>query len=317
MLQPNLGLNTVRQTKAKSWEHVLVSDAPTPAVYLEIKDGSSVFPLYLYPDASGERHNQFGLFDGEHDGKAQARRPNLDPACIADVAARLKLGFTADGTGDLQQTFGPEDIFHYIYAILHSPSYRSRYAEFLKINFPRIPFTSNLDLFRALCSRGAALVRMHLLTSAALSHRTVGFPIPAMNGENLIEAGHPRYVAPGEPDPESGKLVETGRVYISKGNPKTGARGQYFEGILTDIWELQVGGYQVCEKWLKDRRGRALNFNDIRHYQKMIGALVWISHIEHSFEYCVLFDRSAVLLPAQPGRWERGHRPDGVRVAAA
>ena len=266
----NLGLLATRQTRDQ-WD-VFVTMVVTGHKSLSAYDITSLFPLYVYPNRVLAMSHQTSLFPTEQNQKGE-REANLAPAFIADATAHLGLTFILDGAGDLQQTFGPEDVFHYIYAVLHSPSYRSRYAEFLKIDFPRIPITTDLDLFRALCSRGAALVRIHLLTSPALSHRTVGFPIPAANGENLVEAGHPRYVAPGENDPESGEPVETGRVYISKGNPKTGMRGQYFEGVPADIWEFHVGGYQVCEKWLKDRRGRTLNFDDITHYQKIIGAL--------------------------------------------
>jgi hypothetical protein len=160
------------------------------------------------------------------------------------------------GSGDLETTFGPEDIFHYIYAILHSPSYRKRYAQFLKMDFPRIPLTSNRELFRRLCRLGRELVSLHLLEAQQLGQLMTRYPAP---GDNRVERGYPRYTA------------ETQRVYIS---PK-----QYFEGVLPQVWEFHIGGYQVLDKWLKDRRGRLLTFDDLTHYQKVVVALnetIWV-----------------------------------------
>jgi hypothetical protein len=186
------------------------------------------------------------------------------------MTARLGLLFLSDGEGDLQTTFGPENVFHYSYAVLHSPTYRSRYAEFLKTDFPRIPLTSNLDLFRALVQKGRALVGLHLLESAALGKPITTYPVP---GPNVVDPGFPRYVAADEPSPEDGKAVEAGRVYINKGDAKAGVRGQYFEGVPAEVWEFWVGGYQPCQKWLKDRRGRTLTNEDIEHYEKIVVAL--------------------------------------------
>jgi hypothetical protein len=180
------------------------------------------------------------------------------------------LVFISDGEGDVQQTVGPEDIFHYIYAVLHSPTYRTRYADFLKTGFPRIPLTSNVALFRTLAQKGRELVSLHLLESPALAKPITRYPVV---GPNAIDPGFPRYVAAGEPSPEDGKPVEAGRVYINKGDAKAGVRGQYFEGVAREVWEFWVGGYQPCQKWLKDRRGRTLSNDDIEHYEKIVVAL--------------------------------------------
>jgi len=167
-------------------------------------------------------------------------------------------------------TFGPEDIFNYIYAVLHAPTYRSRYAEFLKIDFPRVPLTSDVSLFRNLCAKGEELVSLHLLESPALPKLITHYPIP---GDNLVEKGHPKYVVAGEHLPGEKKPIPAGRVYIGKSNPKTGKEGQYFDGVPPQVWEFHIGGYQVCEKWLKDRRGRNLSDEDLIHYQKIIVAI--------------------------------------------
>ena len=90
------------------------------------------------------------------------RHPNFSPSFITAISSKLNMQFIQDGKGDLQQTFGPEDIFNYMYAVFHSPTYRSRYSEFLKIDFPRLPLTSNPDLFRELCAIGDRLVELAL-----------------------------------------------------------------------------------------------------------------------------------------------------------
>ena len=173
-----------------------------------------------------------------------------------------------DGRGDREATFGPEDVFDYIYAVFHSPRYRERYAEFLKIDFPRVPLTSDREKFRSLVKLGGELVALHLLESSLLARPATRYPVV---GDNRVEKGHPKYFAPGEVGPGSGSkggdgaVLEVGRVYINK--------SQHFEGVPPEVWEFQVGGYQVCDKWLKDRRGRQLSYDDLTAYQKMIVAL--------------------------------------------
>jgi hypothetical protein len=162
------------------------------------------------------------------------------------------LKFVPDGKGDRAKTFGPEDVFAYMYAVFHSPTYRSRYGEFLKIDFPRLPLTSDAALFRALCALGDRLVGLHLLERQGAS--PPGFPV---GGTNEVE--QVRYTAPGEGGHEEG------RVWIN--------REQYFAGVAPEVWGFHVGGYQVCQKWLKDRKGRTLSFDDLEHYRRVVAAL--------------------------------------------
>jgi len=139
----------------------------------------------------------------------------------------------------------------YIYALLHSPGYRSRYIEFLKQDFPRIPLTADLDLFRALAAKGRELVALHLLRTEdapQLNTKITGFPITGTD-----EVTRVRYVP------------EKQRVEIND--------DQYFSGVPVETWEFTVGGYQVCEKWLKDRKGRVLSNDDIEHWQRVVVAL--------------------------------------------
>ena len=246
MLKPNLSLNVTRQTKAEQWKHALVANTPTPAIYTEIKDGSNVFPLYLYPNGS-----ELPGLDEEPSVSPTGRRPNFSSTFITNITSKLTMRFIHDGEGDLHATFGPEDIFHYMYAVFHSPTYRARYAEFLKIDFPRLPLTSNVELFRALCGLGERLVGLHLMEK--FGSAMPGFPI---KGDDTVEKV--------EYTP-SAERPDTGRVWINK--------TQYFEGVAPGVWEFHVGGYQVCHKWLKDRKGRILTNSDKRHYQRVVAAL--------------------------------------------
>ncbi len=240
----SLGLATTRQTRQS------ISFFPSRIPFGQHKivdpyDRSYVFPLYLYPETEAEI--QMGM----------VRRPNLSSEFIKDFSSRLNMEFIPDGKGDKNHTFGPEDVFDYMYAIFHSPTYRTRYAEFLKIDFPRLALTSNPDLFRNLCNFGNQLVKLHLLEESGDEITT--YPIA---GNDTIEAV--RYTEPDPPQPSLAR-GEKGRVWINK--------SQYFEGISLSVWNFQIGGYKVCEKWLKNRKGRQLNYDDLEHYQKIVSAL--------------------------------------------
>lgn len=259
LCRENLGLVSARSNKSPDPDHFLCSRLMTEAKCGESTTQSHIFPLYLYSIPS----TQQGLpVIVEASSAHTARHGNLSTAFIRDLGGRLGLTFLEDGEGDLWKTFGPEDCFHYIYAVFYSPSYRSRYADFLKLDYPRVPLTSNLVLFRSLCSVGRDLVALHLLESSALAELITRYPIV---GDNRVEKGYPKYVAPGEPEPGSGQPLNKGRVYINK--------AQYFEGVRPEIWEFHIGGYRVGERWLKDRRGRRLSYDDLTHYQKVIAAL--------------------------------------------
>ena len=269
----NLCLLSSRQQARVGYRHAWVSREPANDCVISTvsREANQVFPLYLFmpdPEAPARQASLFARFPWP-EGKG-GRRPNLTPKFVEEMAGRLGFTFVPDARGDLRETFGPEDVFHYIYAVLHSPTYRSRYAEFLKTDFPRIPLTSNLDLFRTLVEKGSELVALHLLESPTLAKPITRYPVV---GPNIVDPGFPRYVAPSEPSPEDGKPVEAGRVYINKADSKAGVRGQYFEGVPPEVWEFWVGGHQPCQKWLKDRRGRTLSNEDIEHYEKIVVAI--------------------------------------------
>ena len=140
----------------------------------------------------------------------------------------------------------PKDLFDYIYAVLHSPSYRERYKEFLKIDFPRIPYPTNSDKFRDLAEKGAELRKLHLMEDLP-SKTGVTFPV---NGSLQVDC----------------LRWADNRVYINS--------EQYFEGVPENAWNFYIGGYQPAQKWLKDRKGQTLSFEDVKHYGRIIYVLL-------------------------------------------
>jgi len=250
LLRQNLALISMRQVVLgdPAYTHFGVSRKPVDArAFLSNRGRASVMPLYLYPTAESAQK----LLQPE-----EGRKPNLAPEFIKAMEEKLGLRFVPDGQGNLKETFGPEDVFYYAYAVFHSPTYRTRYAEFLKIDFPRLPLTSDRALFAALAEKGVELVALHLMESRTLSNLVTKYPIV---GSNEIEKV--RYV---EPHKEKGENIP-GRVYINK--------EQYFEGVEPEVWNFHIGGYQVLHKWLRDRRGRILSFDALMHYQKIVVAL--------------------------------------------
>jgi len=259
----NLAISSTRSTEIQGpFQHVFCTRLPTQHHTVSLKEVNYLFPVYLYPKDEDEPGTQREIETSPWPAGPDGRRPNLDPAFVKAFAKRLGMEFTPDGTGDLESTFGPEDVFHYAYAVFHAPAFRERYEEFLRIDFPRLPLTSDGDLFRTLCGLGAELATLHLMESPALENFITTYPV---DGDHLVAKGHPRYMTPQEVARHTDGESEAGRVYIN--------RDQYFEGVPPEVWELQIGGYQVCQKWLKDRRGRTLTLEDINHYQKIVVAL--------------------------------------------
>ncbi|MEI6777521.1 MAG: type ISP restriction/modification enzyme [Chloroflexales bacterium] len=257
----NLALLFMRQVSVQEpYSHFGVSKAIVNNRCFYSNKGIMGFaPLYVYEDK-----NAPSLFATKD---SHGRYSNIKPAVVERISNAVNLSFTPFGKGDLVHHFGPEDIFHYIYAIFHSPTYRTRYAEFLKIDFPRLPITRDTALFTDLVAKGAELVDLHLL-------RLPGSSGVGGNGGAAI------LVAPGKQGvnfPHSGTGIVEKVMYIApKGNePGRVAINstQFFMGIDRDIWEAQIGGYQPLEKWLKDRKGRTLNMDDILHYMRMVIAL--------------------------------------------
>jgi predicted helicase len=238
----NIGLLISRQV-VKDFRHIFCTDTIANINALDTAGkfgGGPIIPLYLYPT------NTPTLFDSTPTNAPGERKPNLSPEFITQFSQKLDLEFISDGKGDKTKTFGPEDIFNYIYAIFHAPIYRQRYAEFLKIDFPRVPLTANAALFWELVIKGDKLVKYHLMKETGTEIST--YPIP---GSDIVEQV---------------KYHENHQqIWINA--------EQYFDQVPQQIWNFYIGGYQVCQKWLKDRKGRQLNFDDINHYQNIISII--------------------------------------------
>jgi len=235
------------------YSHFLCTRYMTEHGLMSSKTTNYQAPLYLYPKE--EKNNLFE--NSKWPAGKDGRIPNLSVELVEEFAQSVKLEFVSDGVGDLKNTFGPEDVFHYIYAVFHSPEYRRRYAQFLKIDFPRVPLPKSKTLFRKLCAVGEKLTKLHLMEAPILEDdkKRPRFPV---EGNSVVEKGYPKYVAHAD-------RPQKGKVYINK--------DQYFEGVTPEVWEFYIGGYQVCEKWLKDRRQRTLSYEDISHYQRIVVAL--------------------------------------------
>jgi predicted helicase len=213
----NLALLTCRQQTSFDFQHVFIADTIVErcAVSLQTGEVSYVFPLYIYTN------------DG-------ARISNLKQEIVEDIEK-------------IVGKITPENILDYIYAVLHSPNYRKKYKEFLKIDFPRVQYPKDVKNFKELVMLGAELRKLHLLESPKLNQFITTYPI---TGSDVVEK----------------PIYKDGKVFINN--------DQYFGKVPEQAWSFYIGGYQPAQKWLKDRKGRTLTNEDIEHYQKMIVALV-------------------------------------------
>jgi predicted helicase len=182
----------------------------------------------------------------------EPRKPNLNKKTVAQLSQKLGLVFTVEKTKK-KGTFAPIDILDYIYAVLHSPNYREKYKEFLKIDFPRVPYPADSTTFWKLVNLGNQIRQIHLLESDVVDKFITSYPV---EGKNEVEQ---------RPNFALDKKTQLGKVYINE--------TQYFDNVPLTAWEFHIGGYQPAQKWLKDRRNRELTFEEINHYQKIIVAL--------------------------------------------
>lgn len=230
LIRDNIGLIFPRIIK-EQFTHGFVTDTIADVSLGGPYSGSetNVAPLYLYPTPSkGDMFKDMP--------ESEVRQPNFKPEFLSAI----------------QKTFGkepsPEAIFYYIYGILYSNIYRKKYEEFLQIDFPRVPFTKDSQLFQEMSELGKQLVDLHLLKSLLLSQPEAKYPII---GTDKVEKREYE--------------EKTGRVFINS--------QQYFEDIPKEVWEFRIGSYQVLDKWLKDRKERALSIDDIEHYLKVISTI--------------------------------------------
>lgn len=238
MRHSNIGIITRRQMLSNNpCNYIFVSDIMIAdgVIRSDNKGGESLFPLYIYPTPEQKKKGSFTqMIMFEPEVKYHGKEPNISPEIFELLRKNFKRGST------------PEQIFYYIYAILYSNTYRKKYAEFLQIDFPRIPFTKDYKLFIKLGKLGEYLAELHLLKSKDFEKQKRKLQ---GDGANKVE-----------------KLsYEKEKVWINT--------DQYFNNVKEEVWKYQVGGYQVCEKWLKDRKGRVLSNEEIQTYCKIITAL--------------------------------------------
>ena len=253
----NLALFSLKRMRKDNPLKVFLSKAITDKSYISSLDNGYTFPLYLYPD----ENTQTNLLESKNEDKP-TRTPNLDHQIVADIAKAIDLTFTNEKEATAG-TFAPIDILDYIYAVLHSPTYCETYKEFLKIDFPRVPYPSDADTFWQLVALGGELRQVHLLESpkiaAQIKALNIGYP---KAGDNAVIRKMTKTSIGFEPDEADSSI---GKVWVND--------AQYFTNVPLIAWEFYIGGYQPAQKWLKDRRERTLDHNDIKHYMNIIAAL--------------------------------------------
>ena len=254
----NIGLMFNRQTAKDYFSFAFVSDKLTNhgTFYLGNRGQDYLAPLYLYPSSD----KQSDAFQDEH------RTPNLDRKLYAAICASAGI--------DPADQSGPEEdfraatsearpselkVFDYIYGVLHSPAYREKFAEFLKIDFPRIPYPSSPIIFTHISDKGEQLRRLHLMEAPAIGDAPYTY---RGDGDDVVASGFPKF--------------EDSKVFINK--------DQHFDDVPKLAWEFHIGGYQPAQKWLKDRRGRSLSWDDIGHYQKIVKILSETDRIMNEIE---------------------------------
>lgn len=268
--EPNFGICTTRSVEiGEGWHHVFATDQLIQLHSVSLKEVNYVFPFFLYPNGKLPEEELFPHENG--------RRPNLSAAFIKDFCEKLKVKFVPNGLGvPDKRKVGDELIFYYAYAIFHSTAYRERYAEFLRADFPRLPLTSNLELFRALAGLGGWLIDLHARGQG--ENTPVVFPVKGTDKvsavrfepvASLVIPGAKRMrssIPCGTVDTGSWPDLKAGRVWIND--------RQYFEPVAEAAWTFPIGGYLPAQKWLKDRIGRSLGFDEKKEYQRIVWALV-------------------------------------------
>ena len=236
LIKDNFAFVTTRLNRGLSQGYSFISKNILDLHLLDsAADSLQSMPLYLYPVTN--KQQAIGL--------NSRRTPNLNIEIVKQISEKLGLTFTNEKE-TIKDTFAPIDILDYIYAVLHSPTYREKFKEFLKIDFPRVPYPNDTTTFWQLVNLGAQIRQLHLLESPIIENFITQYPIDGNNAVDKVK-------------------YENGKVYINE--------TQYFNNVPQIAWEFYIGGYQPAQKWLKDRKGRKLEFDDILHYQKIIVAL--------------------------------------------
>lgn len=254
MLKPNIALTVGRQGQVVGseylWNLAFISEEIID-FNLFYRGGELLFPLYLYPTPEKKKKNPSALmlFEPEANYGSKEKQPNI----AAKVFEKLNAAYLPLPGRGVRGEVSPEQILYYCYAVLYSNTYREKYAEFLKIDFPRIPFTKDYELFKGMAVYGEELAQLHLL-----KHKALNYPLTKFH--SLLSSGRG---AGGEAIERPSYNEEEQRVYINS--------TRYFDNISPQVWNYQIGGYQVMEKYLKDRKGRQMD--DPAHYCKMATAI--------------------------------------------
>ncbi len=253
-IDENLGLISCRQQSqvGVEWRNSGITRTmiESCAISNKTKETNYLFPLYTFQEK---------IVSGEVQG--YDRVPNIDSELKKAFGKAIGLDLVEDGLGDLHNTFGPEDVLAWIYAIFHSTGYRKRYKTLLRLDFPRVPLPQSIDLFRGLVTAGHDLLALHLLESQKLCD-----PISTYSGSRNSKIGKVGWL--------NGTIwLNASKVIARKGYRAT-RRGTFgFHGVPEEVWDFYIGSYQVCQKWLNYRKGRILTDDDIAHYLKIIAAL--------------------------------------------
>lgn len=244
----NLSLLAPKQQALVGFRHILVSNyiASDCTLSSKSREGNQIFPLYVYNTSISDTDQS----------TSSIKKPNLNSEIINTISEKLSLKFT-DEKESGSDAYAPIDVLDYINAVLHSPSYREKYKEFLKIDFPRIPYPKDKTTFLKLVAFGKEIRQIHLLESKKVEEYLTSYPVEGSN-EITTKIAKKDWVTL-----DSSKNL--GRIWIND--------VQYFDSIPLVAWEFYIGGYQPAQKWLKDRRGSILDFNDILQYQRIIVAL--------------------------------------------
>lgn len=236
----NIGLIIPRLCKGQlGFKHGFISNTLIDVATGDAYSGSGTYfaPLYLYPDENSLTNE---------------RTPNLNLEIVKEIEEKLALKFVNEKIED-STTFAPIDILDYIYAVLHSPNYREKYKEFLKIDFPRVPYPT-ISNFWQLVEFGEKLRSLHLLEDTSLDNRIID-----IKGESELKITNKLA--------KKDTVVDENLVTLNLNSEVS------IINIPLIAWEFYIGGYQPAQKWLKDRVDRTLSRADLKHYNRIINAL--------------------------------------------
>ncbi len=258
LLHDNYAISFVRRSRNENFVLPFVTKNIVDKSIISTLDNANIFPLYNYSKSSSQSTIE----------EKPLRAPNLNMEIVDKIEEQLKLTFVPEENLEVDlanvydRTFAPIDLLDYIYAVLHSPKYRETYKEFLKIDFPRVPYPTDQKQFWDLVALGKQIRELHLLESEKVNDFITSYP---EDGSNNVEK----------------PICKDGKVYINK--------TQYFDNVPDVAWYFFIGGYQPAQKWLKDRKDMELSYEDIVHYNKMIVALTETERLMGEIDKVIIF----------------------------